>query len=597
MARFVPPRKRPARTRVAAPAPEASAPKPSPRLLTLARDKNELLIMALIFCFGAMLSVRFFGHQLVPNSDFPAFFKTGQSILSFEMPAGFKRLPLLGILQVLLSHITPGPCAELRAGWLLNALLYPFLGVFFYRIARRLVPRFAPFYALLMLVNPWMLGMLVQPIAEITLVFFFALTVDLLLSRSRWVYLAAALAALVRYEGVFLIAAAFLYDFIEYRLSKKLIRGFFFSCIAAAPVALWLLASRLTAKAGTISYVGHYGKGTCFTEFLNYVRQVSVGALFMTPEPASAAALNNTVLVVLALALLAAVAWSLWNKRWWIVPLLFFLLAYTAIHGLKVDTRDRYAIPVAWLVLLLSAYGLSCLGQALARLRRLPMPLVVLAQLITGMVFLVWAFILLPKIPALAALSPRALTVLWLAALTAVLLFILGTLRLGVAHLGTRSLLLTLTLFMLVSNQFTLARRLGTGDWDREFKLLADWYAQNADKDYRLLTTLPHVLSLFYPQYEDRFVHINDIAPDDPAGFLRACWEQKIRYIAWDSRLGYFPEDSYYKNWRLDRVKFLYNPQNVGPLEFIKRFDGPSTYRYINLFYLTAPPPPGGQNP
>ena len=106
---------------------------PSLQVNSQARDKYyQLIALILLVGFGIYVSVLYFGHQVVPNSDFPAFVNTAHELLSFQEPSSFKRVPGLGLLQVGLSHLVGGQHPELTAGWLLNALLYPLTALLLY---------------------------------------------------------------------------------------------------------------------------------------------------------------------------------------------------------------------------------------------------------------------------------------------------------------------------------------------------------------------------------------------------------------------------------------------------------------------------------
>jgi len=63
-----------------------------------------IFVAAVLLVFGAYQSIHYYGHQVVHNSDFPAFIRTGRSLLAFELPASFKRAPVLGLLQAALSR-------------------------------------------------------------------------------------------------------------------------------------------------------------------------------------------------------------------------------------------------------------------------------------------------------------------------------------------------------------------------------------------------------------------------------------------------------------------------------------------------------------
>ena len=158
----------------------------------------RLFVIAVLLLFGAYLSVLYFGHKVVPNSDFPDFVAVGKSLLAFDMPKSFKRAPILGILQVTLGKIVGGQHPNLTGGWLLNAIILPLNLVLLYLIAGKILPKAASWFALIATVNPWTIAMLVDPIVETTLVFFILLTILLMLKRSGWCYVFAALTCMVR---------------------------------------------------------------------------------------------------------------------------------------------------------------------------------------------------------------------------------------------------------------------------------------------------------------------------------------------------------------------------------------------------------------
>ncbi|MHC4639399.1 MAG: hypothetical protein ACYTBV_18135, partial [Planctomycetota bacterium] len=167
----------------------------------------EVFVIAALFGFGAYQSVLYFGHTIVPISDFPAFFKTGQELLSFQTPSSFKRVPVLGLLQVLLSYVVGGQHPGLTAGWLLNAIFHPFNLVLLWLIGREIVGKSAVWLAIIAILNPWVIYLLTEPIVETTLLFFVLLTFYLMFKRSKWCYLLASITTMVRYEGAALVLA------------------------------------------------------------------------------------------------------------------------------------------------------------------------------------------------------------------------------------------------------------------------------------------------------------------------------------------------------------------------------------------------------
>ena len=47
----------------------------------------EFFVVAVFFAFGAYHSILYFGHKIVPTSDFPAFVGIGHELLSFKVPS------------------------------------------------------------------------------------------------------------------------------------------------------------------------------------------------------------------------------------------------------------------------------------------------------------------------------------------------------------------------------------------------------------------------------------------------------------------------------------------------------------------------------
>ncbi|MHC4926920.1 MAG: hypothetical protein ACYTER_06240, partial [Planctomycetota bacterium] len=124
------------------PHPSAKIVPGQPLTLGLDEKYRQMFHMAVLFVFGLYLVILYFGHQVVPNSDFTAFFQTGQQVLSGKLPASFKRLPGLGVLQVLVSHCVPASCSvhpSLMAGWIVNSVFYVATGVCLYQVARRVL--------------------------------------------------------------------------------------------------------------------------------------------------------------------------------------------------------------------------------------------------------------------------------------------------------------------------------------------------------------------------------------------------------------------------------------------------------------------------
>jgi len=136
--------------------------------MKILKDPDHFLILASII-FGMALSIIYWGHKPVPNSDFQSFVSTGHNLLAFQAPSSFKRAPGFGLLVASLSHLVGGSHPDLTAGWLINSILYPVISVFLFLVAKPFIGRSAFFFAVIASLNPYCLYMLTDPIVETTL--------------------------------------------------------------------------------------------------------------------------------------------------------------------------------------------------------------------------------------------------------------------------------------------------------------------------------------------------------------------------------------------------------------------------------------------
>jgi len=556
------------------------------------RDKYfEKFVIILLLGFGIYISVLYFGHQVVPNSDFTAFVGVAKQLLDFKVPSSFKRVPMLGLLQVGLSKLVGGQHPELTAGWLLNAILYPINLILLYLLSRKVLGKPAIWFALIAIINPWTIKLMVQPIAETTLTFFILLTFYFMLRRSRWCYLFACITTMVRYEGVVLIMAAFLWDMIDSKTKRERIMAFVYSAMASVPVAIWMLGTRLTWKSSQSHYIHHYtGSKNSLSYFPSNLWQVSVGSLFRTTTEASLQTMASISKTVLVASLIIALVYCLYKRRWDVAALFFFLGFYFFIHALRANAHYRYCVPASWLILLLCFYGIQSMWRLINGSNRIPRPMVIIMQVVVLIVAGIWMIILMPMLPKLAPYSKTSVSLPYVA----MGLIGLHCMAQAVVY-RTRGLLYAMTFsvlacLMIVSSHFMLVRQVGNGNGDKEFKLLADWYVENAAPGEKMVTSLPHVVTLFAPDYTNNFIKTSRVGGKDTQGFIAACVERNITYIAWDSRIGFMPNNSYYRRWRIGRIAPLIEPaggRSLG-LEFLQQI-GVSNRRFINIFRLRKP--------
>jgi len=562
----------------------------------------EFFVAAVFLAFGIYHSVLYFGHQVVPTSDFPAFTHTGHELLSLKLPSSFKRAPVLGLLQASLSYLVGGQHPDLTAGWLLNGLLHPFNLILLWLVGKRIVGRSALWVAIIAIINPWSIQLLTDPIVETTLLFFVLLTFYFIFRRSSWCYLFASITTMVRYEGAALILAAFVMDMIHRQSKRERIRALLYSAIAAVPLVLWMSGTLLNWRSEGI---GHYlsvlfsdkytklhdtgiEARTGLVKHMNVLWRVGFRPLLMPYAGAGKGfveGLWGLSKILATVSFFFGSIYGLCKRKWNILALLLLFVPYFLVHARFQAMLARYYAPVFWIALLICWFGLQGFWKLIDRNGRAPKALVLISQALAVIIAIIW---LVSLVPYLSRISRVSTTSASLPYVTMILVAIIFTVRIFIykfRHLLRELSILSLACLFIVSNQFALVQTVGNGQHNIEFKLLADWYVANAKPGEKLLTTLPHIARIFAPEHSDSFLWLGSIKAEDPSDFVRKCYDENITYVTWDSRLGFSSGDPYYKLWGLKNIAMLAEPRSIGVYEFITQIQV-SKRRFINVFRL-----------
>ena len=569
----------------------------------------HVFAVVVLLAFGIYQAVAYYGHLAVPNSDFPAFFETGRSILSFDKPGSFKRLPLLGMLQVILSKVVGTSTPEVTAGWMLNCFFHVGNVLLLYLVGRKLLGKAAFFFALIAAINPWILKMLPDPIVETALIFFTLLTFYFMLKRSSFCYLFAAMAVMTRYEGAALIFTAFIFDMITRTGKKQRLNAFYFAAAASLPFAAWLLATKLAWKPGTSHYLRHFEphRGHIGFEYFNFMWQTTFSSLMQLPayikasfvEPvarnsAEAVSIDSAFVTltsiskfIAGLGVVIAIPYGIIKRNWSFIAILIFTVCYVAVHSMRFTSTLRYTIPIIWPTLLICCYGLKALSGFINKEGLLPVALRIAVNVILTIVAGVWFIMLLPYLSATVSYSTNSAVLPYIAIVITLLALGMLIFLYRTKYLYRNIAVAAVVCLAVISNQFTLVRQVSNGTKDAEFKQLADWYVENAQPGEIMLTTMPHVISLFLPEQTKVFRHTGSIKAENMQDFTQMCYKKKITYVTWDSRIGLTPNNAYYKRWKIYKMKPLIQPRDLGPYEFIDQIKR-SDRRYINIFRLRA---------
>jgi len=561
----------------------------------------EFFLIGAFLAFGIYQSVLYFGHKVIPISDFPDIVRTGHELLSFKIPTRFKQAPVVGILQALLSHLVGGQHPDLTAGWLLNAILHPLNLVLFYLVGRQIVGSrcTSGWFAIVAILNYWVIYMVTEPIMETSLLFFSLLTFYLIFKRSNWCYVFASVTTMVRYEGMAIILAAFVIDMI-YRTSKReRIRALLYSALATIPLALWMLGTVLTWKPGTSHYLNvlftkQYADALAQpveqrTGFLLHMRllwQVGFRPLLM---PFSGAGEDFTGILWKLSKTLAVVSffsgsiYGLCKRQWKILALLIFFVPYFMLHARYPYPLQRFHTNIFWIALLVCLFGLQNFWKLINKDERIPKIIVFVLQGLLAVISIIWLVSVIRYLPKISPISPRSVSLPYIAMILVGLIFAVRVYIYGSKYFLREFSILALLCLIIVSNQFALVRLLGDGQQDKEFKLLADWYIANAKPSEKMGVYMAGVVKMFAPEDADYIVRLPQA--DSPSEFVKACDEQEIAYVVWATREGLRDDHTGYRRFGLDKnIAHLHKPESTESYQFITQV---GTKRgYVNIFRL-----------
>jgi len=579
----------------------------SSELMQQTRTKEkyiEIFLFFLLLGFGIYQSIIYWGHKVVPHPDSTCFPAIGRQILSFEMPSDFKRVPLVGILQILMGKITGGRNPDFTGAWLLNSVAHSLTAVLLWLVGRKIIGRSAIFFAVIAIINPWGLQLLTEAIAETTLLFFVWLTLYFIFIRSKWAYLLACLASMVRYEGAALILCAFVYDMIEGKNKKERILSFVYASIASIPIVLWLAWTFLSRTGmGTTHYFKVFTKEyasqvmggaegrTGFIKHANMLWQVGFYNLFL-PSPQSSQSFAEKLMslskVLVLVSFMFGSVYGLWKRQWKILVLLLLLVPYFLLHAVYPYPMLRYHATIFAIVLLICIYGLQSFWKLIDNKLKLPKGVTVILQLIVIITALIWALGLSGFLSRLAQISEASVSLPFVSILMVFIALLAGRFAYKGSILKDFAILI-LMILIITSNQFVVAGVVGSGRSDIEFKYLADWYCDNAKKGEKLVTTMANLLVAMAPEYKDNFIEMDAFMDaNSPSEFVEKCYKKNITYVTWDSRIGLAPGDDYYKIWKIQNIAMLAAGRDIGPYQFITPLRA-NERRYINVYKLRYP--------
>jgi len=466
-----------------------------------AQHRFEMIVLMILLALGVYKSIRLFGALPVPNPDYSGFVNTGKELLAFRIPSTFKRPPVLGILIVMLSNFVGGAHPMLTAGWLLNAIMGVLNTVLLWQIAKKLLGNAGIWFAVVAVLNPWVMRYQTSPIAETSMIFFILASFYFIFRHSNWAYVFASIAAMVRYECTVLIFIAFLMDMVTRKTKKQRIKAFCWAALASVPFLLWMFGTYYYRDTKPVHYIGHYRDSPARTGFPRYFYLLwqaiyaplfqlpaAIKAVFTPPTTRQQAVAIGTAMTSLHLySKIIAVASAVWailyaavKRNWYLLSLVVFMFFYIIAHSMRVNSHTRYCVPVVWLALLISWYGIYTVWKLLERDSK-KLHAITSISLITIMVLgIIYFFKIAPSIPKTAKTCPAAYPTAYAAMISIAIIFVVGCWLFKFKFFARYFVLSILTCAMIGSQHFMVAKAIGHGSYNYEFKMLADWYTENA---------------------------------------------------------------------------------------------------------------------
>lgn len=488
-----------------------------------------------LICVAALILVsHFFNAFAVPNTDFFAFREHALRYLQFRMPDDFKRLPVFPIVIGVLSRFIPAGEPVLPAALWLNAALTPVALWLAVRVGRRFVGSgTAVMVAATLAVNPTMVFCMTQPLLEVPLLCLILLTLELALRRSRWAYLAAALASLTRYEAGALIPALVIQD-LRNGDPKQRRQALGLGALASVWLIIWVAMSahrHLAVNPYVQEMIQREREGglLAFPMMLaEVVTDVLPGVIWRLP--------GSAVLLTVIMALLTGAGVVRMGRRHGTALMVpgIFVLCYVIIHSIFPVAVVRYAVPILWFIYLAIAAAL----EPLLAHRDGPSPHLAMVAWCASAPLLgysAWRM--------LQGGSP-ALGFSWF--LLCVALLWAWVARRGAAGLqpkrgGMLPLVGGLLLAFGVRNTALQLHSPAVADNCAQFKALAAWYRKAARPGDRMAVTLPWVVQYYSGLPDEAFVPAGSLAASTPDAAVAELKGAGVTYIVWDSDYGTDP--------------------------------------------------------
>jgi len=541
------------------------------------RDESfafRLALMAL-FIFLILIRVYYFNRFWVPDSDFFDLQNTTRSLIQFELPSSYQRLPLFSAAMGFLSQLLPDGNAILLAGEIINFISFIVAAVLLYRIAVRLSGPYVGFATVYFFgLHQSTVILTVEPVAQMISMALVLLGIDLSQRERRTAYVAAGLASLGRYECAFLIPALALKDLF---LGRGMLKTVALSGLASTGLLGWLFLNYLSN--------GHINPYFSYTSEpaagLNYLSVVFQTILSFAGD--SLRILPQKPLAVVLLSLFVLGFWS-WFRRSPAnaLPIAFFLIACTALNMSFFAATSGHVFMTLWIFFMAISAGLANGLEFVSRwfakwtssfkLSKPTPPLMCLALLPIAAVGVGWI---------LHSNDIPTVKIFWAGTFSILTIYIVVlSRRVRLTGLFAASLVVCLVWLLTGSNARSVVQRMEVAEIGKvSMRLVGEWYNAHAKPGERLVVSEPWIVQEYVPVNEAaNILPLGQFRSQSPEQFVSDLANLDVQYVVWDSHHGRLsPEGDnlpagysyYYRKYRMDLIAPLAYGRNWGAFEFL----------------------------
>ncbi|HYL31355.1 MAG TPA: hypothetical protein VEU27_15665 [Gemmatimonadales bacterium] len=539
---------------------------------------HDWLIPVAIVILGLALRLRYFNYFLVPDSDFFSLRATAVALMHGEPPPDFQRLPFYSLLMGALALLFRGRDPVLVAAETVNLAAFAVATFFLYRLSARFLGAGAWIVAFLFTMDGLGFHMTAQPRTELPTVALVILGCYLAVQRPAAAYVPAALAALTRYEGAFLIPALLTRDL---AFGPRRWRACILAGAASFGLVVWLWLN-LRATGHLNPYFSYVGGATTAAgvAFLSVLVRACLASVGLTVGGTAETILGS---VLGALILGGLVRMFRLSPRE-ALPIVAFFVMTLALNMAFFSPTPEHAFMIVWICELAVVVGLAGLAGAARQWMRVPssagpyrpgMQVLLGTGALLGIAALVWPAYHhgagLPK-AALAASAVAIGAILATARPPSIPTAALLAVAIAVMPLGVRHDLLA------VSNRLDAVTYV-----KGEMRLAGEWLAAHARPSERMAVTEPWVVAAYAgPISEQTLVGTQTLTAAGPRDLAPELRRLGIDYVLWDSHQGALPPTNFYfRKYRIDLLSQLGEGRSSPDFELLDTLRAGPSYAYV----------------